>query len=79
MKMNVLRHRNDVNILQATKDLYFSDSDVFSYKEHGLNWAVAFTEFNNNEEYELPGDIGEIIFKEYAWGQDENGLPFTRL
>ena len=31
MKMNVLQARNDVNILQATKDLYFSDSDVFSY------------------------------------------------
>ena len=47
LKMKVLEARNDVNILSATKDLYFTDDDVFSYDEHRLNWAIAFTGYNN--------------------------------
>ena len=77
--MKVLEARNDVNILQATKDLYFTDDDVFNYEEHNLNWAVAFTEFNSNTEYELPADIGKIVFKAYSWGVDADGKPFTKL
>ena len=78
LKMKVLEARNDVNILTATKDLHFTDDDVFSYEEHGLNMAIAFTSYSNNKLYELPGDIGELVFKAYSWGTDANGDPFTR-
>ena len=73
LKAKVLDQKTDVSILTATKDLYFTDDDVFSYDDHKLNWAIAFTEYNNNELYELPGDIGELSFKAYSWGTDEEG------
>ena len=46
IKLKVLETRSDVNILSATKDLYFTDDDVFSYSD-GLNLAVAFTSFSD--------------------------------
>ena len=79
LKMKVLEARKDDNILQATKDLYFTDDDVFSYDEHRLNWAVAFTAFNSNTEYELPAEYGEIVFKTLMWGVEADGTPFSRL
>ena len=55
--------------MSATKDLYFTDDDVFSYS-YGLNMAVAFTSFSDITTYELPREYGELVINSYSWGQD---------
>ena len=63
--------------MSATKDLFYTDDDNFSYDKEHLNIAVAFTAYNNNEEYELPKEYGELIFNTYSWGTKEDGSAFT--
>ena len=63
--------------MSATKDLFYTDDDVFNYARQKLNIAVAFTEFNKNTEYELPKEYGELVFNSYSWGNDADGNPFT--
>ena len=68
LKIKVLSSRADINILSATKDLYYSDDDLFSYASNEFNFAVAVSEYNNKTVYELPGDIGKLVYNSYAWG-----------
>ena len=39
--------------------------------------AVAFTSYNNEREYELPKEYGELVFNSFSWGMGENGEVFT--
>jgi len=76
-KFKVLKYRSDVDILEANKDLYFTDDDVFSYAD-GLNIAVAFTSYSKQVTYELPRQYGELFINSYSWGFDETTRePFT--
>lgn len=78
LKLKVLFDRADVNILTAKKDLYYTDDDIFSYKNHGFNLAVAFTEFNTKTAFELPPEYGKLVFNTYSWGADPvTGKIFT--
>ena len=70
LKMKVLQDRNDVNILVAKKDLFYTDDDIFSYENDKLNLAVAFTGYNNDEEYELPPEYGRLVINAFKWGSD---------
>ena len=74
--MDVLIEKKDVDVLSATKDLYYSADDKFTYS-NGLNIAVAFTEYNSNEEWELDPAYGSLVFNSYSWGPDENGVVST--
>lgn len=73
----MLRLKKDVDVLSATKDLYYSEDDKFTY-ENGLNIAVAFTGYNNKEEWELDPAYGSLVFNSYSWGNDEDGAVFLR-
>ena len=70
-------YKKDVDVLSAVKDLVFNDDTKFNYSD-GLNIAVAFTQFNNNEEWELTPDYGELVVNSYSWGTDPDGSFFTR-
>ena len=39
--------------------------------------AVAFTEFNNNEEWELDPSYGTLVFNSFEWGVRPDGKVFT--
>ena len=43
---------------------------MFSY-EQGLNIAAAFTAYDDVEEPILDESIGELVFKAYTWGLNE--------
>ena len=71
-KMDVFLEKKDVDILSATNDLFYTDEDIFSYK-NGLNVAVAFTAYDTEESWILDETYGELIFNSYSWGPQEDG------
>ena len=75
-KIEVLIEKKDVDVLSATKDLVFSDQDKFTY-QNGFNIAAAFSEFNNNKEWELDPSYGTLVFNSYEWGIGPDGDVFT--
>ena len=38
-----------------------------------MNIAVAFTAYDNEEEWILDKSIGELRFTEYSWGENDDG------
>ena len=50
-----------LKIMTTTKQRAYLPTDTFSY-ENGLNMAVAFTAYDNDEAYLLDPSYGEIIF-----------------
>ena len=76
-KMEVLMAKKDVDVLSATKDLFYSSEDKFSYK-NGFNIAVAFTEYNTVKEWELPKEYGTLVINSFSWGTESNGNFFVK-
>ena len=56
-----MHEKEKVYLETATKEYFFSESDVFSGSQ-GLKFAVAFTGHDNEQEYILSPEIGELIF-----------------
>ena len=75
LKADVLIKKKDVDVLSTINDQYFTYEDVFSYK-NGFNFAVAFTEYNNDEELLLDPSYGEIVFSHLRWGMDAEDKYF---
>lgn len=73
----MLYNKKDVDVVSATKDLVFTDDDIFNYS-NGFNVAAAFTAYNDNPDWELPPEIGELVINAFSWGYDEDGNSFTR-
>ena len=59
-KLDILLAKKDVDVLAAVKELEFTSDYKFTYK-NGLNFAVAFTEFNDNTLWELPKEYGTLV------------------
>ena len=70
--MDVLIHRKDIDILLTKQEFHFSDTDVIG-AEQGLNIAVGFTAFDNNQEWILTPQYGELVFNSLSWGSHPNG------
>ena len=66
-----------MDILSATKDLVHAEDYVHDHSK-GFNIAAAFTDYNSNEEWELPAKYGSLLLKSFSWGLDENGVPVTK-
>ena len=77
-KMDVLIEKKDVDVLSATKQLVFTEDDIFTY-DNGFNIAVAFTSFNNNEEWELDPAYGTLVFNSLEWGIYPEGTIYSEL
>lgn len=71
-KMDVLIARKDVDVLSTINDQFYSDDFIFSY-ENGLNIAVAFTAYDQEQEWILDPTYGSLIFNSYSWGPKEDG------
>ena len=54
------------------------DTDFVMTYEAGLNFAAAFTAFDSVREPILDRSIGELVFKAWEWGEDEDGQFFTK-
>ena len=44
-----------------------------------FNFAVAFTAYDNERENILDPSIGELVYKAYQWGYDDNGDVYEEL
>ena len=53
------------------KTFHFSDTDVIG-AEQGMNIAVGFTAFDNNQEWILTPEYGELVFNSLSWGIHPN-------
>ena len=60
-KTELMIKKGKVAIVAATEEDYFTDNDVFS-ADQGLRIAVAFTSLSYINEYELPPEVGTIVF-----------------
>jgi len=72
----VLLKKKDVDVLQTTKDMFWTDDDQFLY-ENGFNVGVAFTAYDSNPNWILEPKYGEIFFNGFAWGPRPDGTYFT--
>ena len=71
-KTEILLRRRDMNIRQFTKKHHFPDDHRFSY-ENGFNIAVAFTGFDDIQEWDLDPSVGELQFRASEWGNNPDG------
>ena len=76
IKIEVFLLKSDVDIMQSTIDSFFEDDYEFSHSQ-GLNFAIAFTAFDNIEEPILDPSLGKVIFNSFTWGEYANGTFFT--
>ena len=67
-----MRENKKIDMITATSEYFFAETDVFN-ESQGLNIAMAFTGYDNEEEWILPREIGALMFQTYEWGPDENG------
>ena len=78
LKMEVFLKKKDVDIMTSTRQNYLTPDDELSFSD-GLNFAAAFTAYDNELDPILDKSIGELVFKSYQWGEDETGwLNFAR-
>ena len=60
-KIDVWIEKKDVDIMSSIMFSYIDETQVFDNSQ-GLNLAIAFTAFENEEEPILDKSIGEIVF-----------------
>ena len=77
-KIDTLIGKKEVSILSSKKELYFSETDRFTFG-HGLNFAVGYTGFDSEINWSLDPRYGEIVVNSYSWGYDDvDGKPYTK-
>ena len=54
-----------------TKTDFFTSDYVFSYEESNLNFAAAFTAYDNVREPITDPSIGQLQFSVWSWGPNE--------
>ena len=75
-KIEILINKKDVDVLSATKDIFYTDDDKFTYA-NGFNIAAAFTSYSDLTEWELPAEYGRLAINSFSWGIGEDGAPFA--
>ena len=77
-KIDVWLAKKDVDIMSSTQTGFFNDSYTFDF-DQGLNFAIAFTAYDDDREYLLDKSYGEIVFRAYEWGiNEDDGKSFVR-
>ena len=71
LKLDVLINKKDVNILSTTNRLFYNDEDEFTFANN-FNVAVAFTAYDDKEEWILDPTYGTLRFVEYSWEESED-------
>ena len=72
-KLDVFISKKDVDILSTVNDVHFDDDYVFDY-DKGLNFAFAFTAYDDNPEPILNERIGRMQFNHFTWGAGDDGV-----
>lgn len=67
-KVEVWIMKKGVDIASATEDSAFDDDYQFSLEKDGLNFAIAFTAYDNETEPILHPEYGKLIFNSWSWG-----------
>ena len=67
-----MQENKKIDMVTATNEYFFPHTKTFDSSQ-GLKIAVAFTGYDNKQEWDLPPEIGELVFQNYEWGPDENG------
>ena len=62
--------KKGVDIASATIDSHFGEDYQFSYERDGMNFAVAFTAYDEVTEPVLDPSYGKLIFRAFTWGFD---------
>ena len=76
LKADVLWNKKDVDILSTVNDNFFTPDTpgyIINYKDNDFNVAAAFTAFDSETEEILDPTYGELVFKRYFWGVQEDG------
>ena len=73
--MEVLIHKKDVDILSTRIEYHFEETDAFG-AEDGFNIAVGFTAYDNNREWVLAPEYGELVFNSLSWGSKPDGTYY---
>ena len=73
--MEVLIHKKDVDILSTRIEYHFEEIDAFG-AEDGFNIAVGFTAYDNNREWVLAPEYGELVFNSLSWGSKPDGTYY---
>ena len=61
-----------MDVFETYNDAFYN----YTYRFDHLDFAVAFTAFESDEDSTLDPTIGELVIAEYTWGYDENGNSF---
>lgn len=67
-KIDVWLNKMDIEIITAKQVGYFDEDYVFSF-EQGLNFAIAFTAYDQETEDILDPSYGKLMFARYEWGE----------
>lgn len=71
-KLDVLLNKRDVDLITTTISNANTYEDFFD-SSMGLNIAVAFTSYDNDQDPIDDPTIGEVVFNHYKWGQNPDG------
>ena len=78
IKIDVFFARKDNDVMSSTLVKAIADDSVFS-AEDGLNFAVAFTAYDNETEDILDPTYGNVVFRNSEWGPTPDGGYFENL
>ena len=74
LKADVLFNKKDVDVLSTINEFVYDEKFEFNYEKHGFNFAVAFTAYDNEQEWILDPTYGELVFNTYYWGEQSDGV-----
>ena len=84
IKADVLVHKKDIDIMSVVLRDFYKPEEPFKYSQ-GLNFAVAFTAYDEEKESVLDPSIGEVVFEAYEFGVGHDnkdntvGETYTKL
>lgn len=70
-KLIIFESKSQTNMFSTESTLFFEEKDIFDYSQ-GFNIAVAFTAFDNDQEWILDPAYGDLIVNVEEWGRDNN-------
>ena len=71
--------KKGVDIASATIDSHFDEEYQFNYERDGLNFAVAFTGYDDVTEPVLDPSYGKLIMNSWSWGFDDEVVSTVRV
>ena len=71
-KMDVLISKKDVDVALSISEDHYTPDDVFNH-DNGLSIAVAFTAYDNEENWSLDNSYGELVFVAQEWADKQDG------